>query len=1124
MTFQPAAFLFVMKKIQKVSRSKPKKGNYVPVVGIGASAGGLEAITLLLRNLSPTTGMAFVYFQHLSPTHESLLPTLLSKETPMKVLEAKNRMPIRPNCFYIIPAGKTTKAVNGSLQLTSRKSARFPIDDFFFSLAEKREEKAIGIVLSGSASDGTRGLKAIKMKGGLTFAQDKSASFTSMPNSAIAEGVVDFILSPEEMGREMPKIILHAFNHPINKKDSKSEIDNRDPGLKNILQMLLKESGVDFSHYKMTTVKRRILRRLWLHKLKNLNEYVAVLKKKDNEVQQLYQDLLIHVTSFFRDKKAIQYFKEIILPRLLKNKSKNDPLRIWVPACSSGEEAYSLAIAFWEAADDNIYRGAIQIFATDLSDSAIAKARAGEYSASDLDTVSPERLRRFFTKSDGKYLINKSIRDLCVFAPHNIFRDPPFSRIDLISCCNLLIYLDPILQSRALQAFHYSLNENGYLMLGRSETANAAQPLFSQVNKKLRIYTRKQTGRGQPYINLNRRHKAPLNIPLPLLPENKKVPESVGLDESVDALLLSRYIPACVVINHSMEIVQFRGSTSQFLQPSPGKASLNLLKMVHPALTYDLRSAIIKAKKSGLAVRQIGIDITINGKHFSASFEVVPLKSQESEPFMVVLFKKEAKGNTRDVGPQPSSVKDKRITKLEAELAVARKEMQTYVDEQEAANEELQSANEEIVSSNEELQSINEELETSKEEIESTNEELLATNQELQLRNEQVAEAFHFSEAVITTLHEPLIILDSAMRVRTANRAFYKTFHVTQKNTEGNIFFELGNKQWDIPALSELLNKVISTNTEFTEFEVTHHFPVIGLKSMLLNGRRILQKSQNKQLILLAIQDITETKLKTRALESAISDLKRSNTDLEQFAYVASHDLQEPLRKISIFSERLENALKDTLTSQAKEYLLRMSESSKKMSNLVDELLNYSHVSSGKGEFINVNLNKTMKEVLKNFDLNIAESNAKISVGDLPTIKAVPVEMYQLFQNLISNALKFSDDSRKPEIEVTSKILDTKSIPEKLNLARHALSGKPLRYYEICVRDNGIGFDEQQVEDIFTIFKRLHDKKSTSGTGIGLALCRKIATNHGGVIYARSTSRTGSEFHVILPEKQLSEF
>lgn len=857
---------------KKFPHKKEVKENSFPVVAIGASAGGLEAMMEFLKYLPADTGMAFIYVQHLSPDHKSLLTEILSKKTKMMVQEIDDMDKIQPNNVFVIPYNKGIEVTDGHIKLIPRSEsgAAITIDILFSSLAEAQKERVIGIVLSGSASDGTIGMKAVKHEGGLTFAQDDTAKFTSMPHSAIAAGAVDFILSPKEMALELDRLSKHPLIETIGVKNGEEDlIENNEPDLKTILNQLHKATGVDFSAYKMNTIKRRIIRRMLLYKITILKEYAKLLSQKKEEIDILYQDLLINVTSFFRDTDTHNYLKESLFPKLLKRKKLGESLRIWVPACASGEESYSIAMMLLEIQESKTPGIPIQIFATDLSEHAIRKARIGLYSKQDLEAVSPKRIQRFFTKADGGFRVNKAVREMCVFAPHNILRDPPFSRLDFISCCNLFIYFDNSAQKKAVNTFHYALNVDGFLMLGKSENISHSANLFTSFNKKYKIFSRKITSGSRTLPALLPRYAPQINIEngnleLPKSKTKKDIAVNHnGLDNAIDTLLITEFMPASVVINYQMEIVQFRGNTNLFLTHPKGKATFNILKMARPEIAFELRNAISKISKTKNRIRKGGIELKINEEVKIVSIEIVPLQMELDEPLILILFseQEQIEGislNSSSAGRGSSLAKDRRIKKLELELAEAQADALAIAQEQEAFTEELQSANEEVVSSNEELQTVNEELETSKEEIESANEELITTNQELQTRNDLLNEAYGYSEAVFATIHEPMLVLDKNLRVKSANKTFYKIFNIKEEETEGLLFYDLGNKQWNIPLLRELLEDLLPKNAYFRDFEITHTFPVIGKKTMLLNAKRIIQKMNHEELILLAIRDITE--------------------------------------------------------------------------------------------------------------------------------------------------------------------------------------------------------------------------------------------------------------------------
>ncbi len=851
-----------MKK--EIRKNKPKIEPF-PIVAIGASAGGLEAMTALLKVLPANTGMAYIYVQHLSPDHKSLLTSILSKITKMKVQEVEDMDHMEPNNVYVIPPNKGIKVTNGHIRLLphSTKVPAVSIDVLFSSLAQTHKENVIGIILSGYASDGVAGLKAIKDAGGVTFAQDNSAQAESMPKAAIASGNVDFVLSPEEIAVELTR-----FKSSDLKKVQPAE--NRIPNLENtnydiytIFELLLKRYNVDFSHYKIATIQRRLDHQLQEHGIKNLKEYVELLVKDTKELEIVYNDFLINVTSFFRDKEAFQYLKTTLFPKILDQKTQKETFRIWVPACSTGQEAYTIAIILAELQEVSKSRIPVKIFATDLSAKAIKHARTGAYSADDVKNLPKKCLEKYFKLKGETYYVEKELREMCVFAPHNVLRDPPFSKLDFISCRNVLIYFDTLAQKKVFATLHFALNENGYIMLGKAETVGTSSLLFTQVNTKFKIYSRTKNTSTRRFNDLIPR------FPLTNLSDEKMTQPiknlnvyPAGIDAAIDSVLLTKHMPACVVINKEMEILQFRGAVSTFLTHPSGKASLNVLKMTRSEFTFELRNAIQKVIKTSQAIKITDIEIHVDGFQKKMAFEVSPLKIDKEEPLLLIVFTileqtitySDDKDSETDIGSQ----KDARIKSLVEELNKLRLEVNSILESQEKTYEELQAANEEIVSTNEEFQTLNEELETSKEEIEATNEELITTNQELQVRNERVTELNEYSKAVLATIHEPMLVLTDKLHVCSANDAFYTTFNVSKEETIGKSLFQLGNKQWNIEKLKKILTSILSKDTCLDNFEVIHTFPGIGEKVMLLNAHLIVQKAKSEKLILLAIADITD--------------------------------------------------------------------------------------------------------------------------------------------------------------------------------------------------------------------------------------------------------------------------
>jgi len=852
---------------------------FIPIVAIGASAGGSDAMRDLLASLSPTTGMAFVYVQHADASQPEAITSLLSPYTSMTVNEARHAMPIVANQVYALPTSEELDVRDGVFARVGHPEqaiSDMPIDRFFLSLIDRQKEGAVAVLLSGSTVDGVLGLRAVKAAGGITIVQDDTARYQSMPRSAVLEGVVDKILPPAEIAAELERLSqqMPLFRQTVMREEGDVEpaersasalSDESEEDMRSILQLLRRAMGVDFSHYKINTIRRRIIRRTLLFKLDSLRDYVSYLRQHPEELVQLYDDLLINVTSFFRDTDTMDYVQKVLLPQVVREKSVDEPIRIWIPACSTGQEAYSLAMLLLEVLGEQEAGRTIQLFATDLSESAVAKARLGSYSRGEVAGVSARRLQRFFTKVDDHYRINKAVRDLCVFAPHNLLKDPPFSRLDLISCRNLLIYLDGTLQRKAIITFHYALNPGGYLLLGKSETVGTSIPLFSQLEKNYKVFARKNDIDSRASFSMAPRSVdndhvmvRPAQLKRTVMNEHNAERAASGpagseLDKVVDLLLLNQYVPASVVVNQDLEILQFRGSTGLFLEPSPGKASLNLIKMARPSLVFELRNVVHKAQKMGEAVRKTGLEIKIRNKAHYVAIEAVPLDTSTEERLFLIVF--EEVDSPVIPSMKTADARNQRIRELEIELTSLREDMRSIIEEQEASNEELQSANEEIISSNEELQSINEELETSKEEIESTNEELLTINQELQVRNDQLSEAYQFAEDIFGTIREATLILDTDLRVKSANPAFYRLFNLTADTTERRLLYELDNRQWDIPELRAMLMDIVTSDAQFQGFELSYNTAKLGEKRLSLNARRVVRQ---KDAILLAIEDSTE--------------------------------------------------------------------------------------------------------------------------------------------------------------------------------------------------------------------------------------------------------------------------
>ncbi len=753
--------------IAKQPRAESSEISQFPIVGVGASAGGLEAFTQLFKNLPADPGMAFVLIQHLAAAHESMLTELLSKATSMPVREVKDGMTVEPNNVYVIPPDTEMVIFQGVLHLTPREKTRgqyMPVDSFLRSLAQDRGNSAIAVIMSGSGSDGSIGIRAVKEEGGIVFAQDETSKYDGMPKSAIDTGCVDFVLPPDKIAAELLRIRRHPYLVPVRPGEGGQIIAAEDNDLNKIFIMIRSFKGVDFTSYKRSTIMRRVKRRMLLQKIEGMEKYVAYLKENPSEIETLYQDILINVTSFFREPETFDALKRSVFPSIVKKAAPDIPVRIWVPACSTGEEAYSIAIALIEYMDDNKISRPVQLFATDIDDIAVEKARKGIYPENISRDVSPERLRRFFEKTGGGYVINKLVREMCIFAKHNMVKDPPFSKIDLISCRNVLIYFGAELQKRTVRILFYALNPKGFLMIGPSETVGEFAGLFSVVDKKNTIYAKK-TEQSEHHFEASVEYGKEKAV------GKKKTDVQPGavfnLQREADNIVLSKYSPAGFVVNEDMKVLQFRGDTGPYLRPAPGQASLDLLKIVSEDLVAELRTLFRQAKTEDVPAIKKRAKVERGKMLAYINISVVPFKAPASgERYFLILLEEIGKHRRPRSGPSTEDA-----IQLRQELVTSKAHLNTVTQEYEAANEELRALNEELQSSNEEMQSINEEMETAKEELQSTNEELTTVNDELRSRNEETTQLNSDLTNVLRGIEIPIIILGSEFQIRRFNDA-----------------------------------------------------------------------------------------------------------------------------------------------------------------------------------------------------------------------------------------------------------------------------------------------------------------------------------------------------------------
>ncbi len=946
---------------------------------MGASAGGLEAFTTFFQACPSDMRVAFILVSHLAPDHVSMLTEILQRHTSMPVHEAVDQLRVSANNVYVIPPDREMEILNGVLQLCIPNQARghrMLIDTFLRSLADDQQENAIGIIFSGTGSDGVLGLRAIHSMGGLTLVQEpESAKYTGMPVSAIKSGYVSQVLVPEKM----PAALLSCkYKKPSGL--AKNQSKQGESGYNHIILQLRKTTGHDFSLYKKSTIGRRIERRMLQHEIADADIYAQFLKKNPDEIDVLFKELLINVTSFFRDNQAFDVLQKEILPPMLKAKSNDDVFRIWVAGCSTGEEAYSIAIVLFELLESSGQDIGVKIFATDLDPDAITIARAGIYSKNIIKNITNERLLRFFTKVEEGYKVNKVIREMVMFAVQSVIKDPPFTKLDLLACRNLMIYLEPDLQSRLMSTFHYALKSSGVLFLSPSESIGNHSNLFKSIDRKWKFYAAKHSAKFPDQFTMsNVINVSPkgLHKSLPPSGEIMKQPSQLDLTELSQNVLVRFFAPASVIVDSLGNILYVHGETGKYLRPAPGKASLNVIEMAREGLEVELRAAIYGVVKEAKKIhKRKKVQFKNNNEINTVQLSVHPINGEHEDTKELLLVSFLDVPNEEVKPKRKASTKSLEagiITGLEQDLLDLKDSHRIIAEEQQASGEELKSTNEELQSTNEEMQSTNEELETSKEELQSVNEELITVNAELQskvgflddikndlknlldsinvgiiyldkhlnirsftqdacqiyrlntndvgrplsdikcaddvvcddigdivdkvlasliphemeiqigskswfmariqpyrtlddfidgviltftditLRIQSAKAALNFARCMVNTVREPLIVLDASLDVVAVSKSFYQQFEVTQDDTVGHNLFDLGNKQWDIPLLRQMLNEVLLDKTEFEDYTVRHNFPNIGVREMKLNARRIDNEVSEPSLILLAI-------------------------------------------------------------------------------------------------------------------------------------------------------------------------------------------------------------------------------------------------------------------------------
>lgn len=1347
-------------------------------MGIGASEGGLAAIKKMVNAIPATANSAYI-IQLAGIVRTDELAKVVSQMAAIPVHEITGIQPInpQPGNLYILPGNKMAVAQEGQLQLIDKKTddtANLTIDVFFKSLAQLYKSFAVGIVLSGEGFDGTDGLKILRECGAITYAEEPGlAEFPSMPASAISAGAVDYVLPAEDMVAHLVEIKkTYQANHA--NLDSNDIPDEDGIIYRQIMMILKKRNGHDLGDYKQATIRRRIARRMVATgKGPHLSAYLHFIGNDEKEQDDLFRDILISVTYFFRDPDTFRELEEAVFPALLKNNKQPGLIRIWVTGCSTGEEAYSMAICLHEFLKVHSPGTRIRIFASDIAGPSILKARKGVYSSQSIKNIPPHLVEEYFEPSGNDFQVSKAIREMCVFAVHNFLKDPPFSKIDLVSCRNVLIYMEAALQKKALSIFHYALHPNGILLLGRSESTACSPDLFSVITYRHKIYTSNNVFPNFLHILRNKRES---------LAAADNLPNSKTDFLKAESFLFARYTPPAIIVNARFEIIYCHGDLGKILQLPEGKSVFNILEVARPEFVFELRNCLHRSLETKMIVHSDKIPVTEHDRQIFMSMEIIPMQKEEELHLLVTFNNAHTVAGPgafeRLAGKLTKSSAQVKIKQQEEEILHLKEDMQAIANDQEVYTEELQSANEELLTSGEELQILNEELAASKLELKATNEELQVFNKQLIERNEQSFTAQTYAEAIVSSIDDPIIILDHLLQVKNANAAFYAFFNTKQADTEQQPFFELpGIDRYDTE-LRYLVGQTFTTKATLNNYELAITIPperqrivllsaaklstdessepmlmvvfrditdlrmaaqlkeseerfrlateltglgnwdlnlssnrminsestreILGLREeesstnkflslvhpedfsiarqafdnallsrhllfevrirrhdntmrwIRVNGHSLLDKQQKPYRLLGTIMDITgqknhqvaldeteqrfkviadaapvmiwladitgsfnffnkgwlsftgrtmagetgrgwmesihekdraaftksfdssfssgasffeelrlkrgdgkyrwisihgisrcspgnvfegyigaatditdqkkfsaelatqvqqqtlELKKSHELLEEKNKELERSNSELASFSFIASHDLQEPLRKIQTFSTRILGSDKDKLSEKSKDYFGRLTNAARSMQQLIDDILDYSKVNFSRNKPELISLNVITDNVVSGIQHILQEKNARVEVGKLPALKIIPIQFTQLFTNLILNAIKYSKVEVAPHISIQAVM----AAPGEIDLSHLS---KERHYWKISVADNGIGFESVYEKSIFEMFQRLHSKTEYRGTGMGLAICKKIVENNDGYITASGEPGVGATFNIYLP-------
>lgn len=1073
----------------------PKTSAPSLVVGIGASAGGLEALEQFFTAMPANSGYAFVVVQHLSPDFKSVMDELLARYTTMPVHLVEEGVVIESDTVYLIPPKKEMVMSDGKLLLTDKdptKSLSLPIDVFFRSLAIDQEEKAVAIVLSGTGSDGSRGIVDIHETGGYIIVQsDESAKFDGMPKSAVDTGIVNKVLAPELI----PEAILRHGQNPIigelEPQYTQEQLIDKDQNSA-IFGRLKEVFNIDFAYYKPTTVNRRIERRMSFHKIESLKEYTAFLLENADEATALYKDLLIGVTKFFRDPDAFAVIEDQVIPELIKKAKPHSTLRVWVPGCATGEEAYTMAFLFSEqlAKQDPTGQIDVKIFATDLHKQSITFAAAGRYAQDSLELVSEERKKRFFTPVGDGYQVSTEIRRMIVFAEQNLIKDPPFTKIDLISCRNLLIYFQPIAQKKVISMFLFALNVDGFLFLGPSETPGSFESEFDALSRHWNIFLKRKDIRMSPEVSMPLAAMSARDYKMTTHDVSRIRSPDLELSRAYDKLLES-HMPPSVLLDKNRQVIHVFGKAIEYVAVPKGRASLDILSMVDGDLRLGLSTGIQRVQKDkrsftlrSIPVESLGdknqvVDLTIsavgNGNHFLAVFE-------DRAPPMPPSIDDTANLGNRDF--DSTSESNNRIEHLERELQFSKENLQATIEELETSNEELQATNEELLASNEELQSSNEELQ-------SVNEELFTINTEYEKKNQELSQLNLDMDHLLQSTEIGTIFVDHDLRIRRYTPSIARTFNLLPQD----IGRPLEHITYNLDSDEDLVDQVngVIKGSEPIEKEIQHRESGWYLLRIY---PYITGKTKPSGAVLTMI-DISPIKTVEQELFKRTERLKRSNQDLENFAYIVSHDLQEPLRTVSSYLDLLKKRYQSEIDSDGKDFIAYAISGAVNMRKRIEDLLAYSRVETRGDTFAPVKIEKVLTQARQHLEQKIQDSKASFHY-DLTEVEVLAdgKQMVTLFARLIDNAIKFRS-SKDPDIYIWARKQDNNWL--------------------FTVKDNGIGISLTDQERIFDVFQQVHSREDYPGSGMGLSIVKRVIMRHNGKIWLESQPGQGTSFCFALP-------